>query len=696
MHMLLLRYVFFQVIMEGDEMQFFKRNSFLILMSIYILSFSLVVFSNFDYAITSNFAKNTSVVVVEKKNVEIGKELNAVAENTDVPMFILVMEEVDNSEQYMYNYYVTDNFDLSFLKKNVPTPQNDEYVSNIKTGEENEISYLPYSNSVRKVYIHNVESLKSDDSNYRYTLQIKGNYNTSEVETEFSKLGYEVLDSKNQVVVPVSIIKNNLFFIFSMFILVVISILSFFDTRLKKLYVKKLNGYSTLTLFNESCIKFNKSYWLIAIVVYIILLILNFNTYEQFIFSAIYNFKYIVIFSIPLIVCFSFYCLIILKQSIISIIKNNKFSNLLPISFFSKFILVITLILITSSGTYNLFSEIDSRKQLESYSEIEDYYTIRQSNKASDQSSYVQLYKDTEKNNNGLFVRPDQVCGEKINDCDNMLIVNQNYLDKYPIVDSEGKVLELDLKRDNKINVLVPSSLTSQFTNGDYQRMSSLMMKDDETWLEPKPISIQDNQSLPIFDLSYGKYTQPSYENPIVFVIDDDVTDQYIESAIAGSEAYFIKASPGEIDNKLKQYDLTNNISYQQKSNRAQLTMDLYNSLVKKSLLITILGCFSLIGINGSIIGVYFTNNRKKIKVKHLNGYSLFDIHKHFLIGNQIILLLTIIFTPLINLTVMYNPIINTGYLLNIVFVVSILNCIIDMMLVTYFLNKETNDIEGY
>lgn len=665
-------------------------------MSIYILSFSLVIFSNFDYAITSNFTKNTRVVEVEKKKAEIGKDLSAVAKKTDVPIYLLEMEEVDNSDQYIFNYYVTDNFDLSFLKSNIPTPKNDEYVSNIKTDEEKEISYLPYSNAIRKVYIYNVESLKSDDSNYRYTLQIKGDYNTSEVETEFSKLGYNVLDSQNTYVIPVSIIKNNLFFIFSMFILVVISILSFFDTRLKKLYVKKLNGYSTLTLFNESFVKFNKSYWLLVIIVYLMLLIINFNTYEQFVFSTMYNIKYIVMFSIPLLACFSLYCLIILKQSIINIIKNKKLSNLMPISLFSKFILIITVILITSSGIYRLFSSIDSQNQLASYSEIEDYYTIRQSNKASDKSSYVQLYKDSEKKNNGLFASPDQVCGEQINDCDNLLIVNQNYLDKYPIIDSEGNVLDLDLKKDNKINVLVPSSLASKFTKGDYQTMSLLMMKDDESWLDPMPITIADDQKLPIFDLSYGKYTQPSYGNPIVFVIDDDVSDQYIESAIAGSEAYFIKATPEEIETKLKKYGLTNNISYQLKSNSAELTMDLYHSLIKKSFLITILGCFSLIGINGSIIGIYFTNNRKKIKVKRLNGYSLMDLHKRFLIGNQIILLLTIVLTPLINLTLFNNPTINIGYLLNIVLVVSILNCIIDMIMVLYFLNKETNDIDGY
>lgn len=664
-----------------------KKKFIYIFLFIYIFSFVSIIFNNFDYAITSDIIKVTQPVDIINIDNQISTNLTEVSEALSIPMFILESEKIEGTNEYEYNYFVTSNYKLPYLD-NMEPPNKDRYLSNVKSDDKNQTGYIPYSNKIRKIYMYNILDYEPKENTNEITLFVPKKASTNELISQLNKYNYEVISDTQNIVIPVNIILNNLFFLVLLFLLVAISILSFFDLHIKKMYIKKLLGYSTSKLVIEYFIKFFKVFLVLLLAVFTFEVIINFYSVKQMIFTTTYNVKYLLIFSLPVILMFLLYSLIVFKQSLIDIIKNKKLKGINTIAVISKFFLIIVCIIIILMNMINLNNLSDNLTVLKNYDYVEDYYVLRSNSKLEDSALLYQLYNNTVNKYDGLLVNSRQIDPKYdllyANDY-YVLEVNENYINKVSPKDINGNDVILSYDKDKKINVLIPKKYAN---NDDIQYLTSMVAYDYSTdeQIELVPTYIEDDQYFPYFDVTMT-LNEP-FANPIIFIIDEDTDPQYIEGRIAGSESYFIKATESQITSELKELNLQTKINFDKKEETIEKALELNKKIFMKTTIVIISTFMCLIVTNIALIKVYFNNNRTRIKVKYINGYSLFENHKKLIYGNQLILISALL-TVIIFVPILYNnPFVNMKTVYSELVIISVLVYIIDLILLMIFLKK--------
>lgn len=659
-----------------------KKKIIFILITIYIIACTAVVFKNFDYAITSEIIRNNYPIELEQDDYQnLNQDIEKISDKTNVPMYILDSTPIKGTNEYNYTYYVTSNFKLK-NESNSDLKGND-FFSNIKTNDSNQIGYIPYSNEIRKVYAYNIANYKNDSN--RVDIFVPKDSNISQIKNEFSSMGYTVIDGETTVI-PVNIIVNNLLFLITLLFLVGISIVYFFNIYLKQIYLKKIYGYSTASLFWEYFIKFFKVYLILQVSILVLFSFLNFYTLEQFYFTLIYSSKYLFFFFLLVVLMFLCYSLIVFKQNTIKVIKNKKLRGLENIIYITKFFYGITFCIIMISVSMNLINLKSNMELVSDYKLIEGYSTIRGNRKITNPMDYYNLYENTVNNYNGLLVVPEQdtyYSKEGNPQNINNITVNQNYLNMIKIYDNKHNALSLDYSKDNTINVLIPQKYKG---NEKIEKFipETLVSSEDTKKVKTKITYIEDEQKLP----SFSTNTPNGFQNPVVFVVDEDVDPLYYRNIIAGSESYFIKDHKNQLKSDINELGLEDKIIVEPKVESLDLALELNHKILLKNIILIIVELFSALMINISLINMYIESNKKKIYIKKISGYRLIATHKKFIIISQILTassgLLVINLMPVL----VHNPSTNLTNIYVSTKISALLFYIIDLSIIIYFLQK--------
>ncbi len=614
-----------------------KKKIINTMLLIYVFITILIVNINFDYVLNSKIVKEGKVIQVEmnaNSNINIFNEtLIELANEYDAIIF------AQNSVDDEYKYYITPNDQLNI--------ENGKFISNVKTDDDNQVKYLPFSNKERKIYIYNIEDYKISYLD-NINIFIKNTTKIDEIVNQLNEKGFPTTYVSQQIVIPVNILRINIIFLIILVLLMSATIFYYIDVRNKELVIKKLLGYKRKELILDYLLPFIKSYLVYFFTFTMIIILINFYSIEQFIFQLIYNIKYLFVFLFPLIIMLLFMGLIIFNQPEVAVIKNKRFKILSKLSYFVKFIIT-GLFFVTLLMSFIYFENMIYQKEnLKSFENIKSYYTIRKnSDYQPTDDEFYNLYYQTEDKYNGLLIDANNVdapknrqyiCGEfePLNICD-IIIVNENYLNHENIVDYNGQKLQLNTSQNQEINVLV-----SEKYKQNEKQILNMLYDVEGSYLDNSEFIvtyIRDDQKIPSY-LTLMSSDKAYLDNPLMIVVDDDFNREFYRNTIAGSNHYFIDGNIKEINKTIDDLNLSDVLTIENREDELLLNIQAINKAVLKSFLLIILLLGVFIVINISIVSMYLDIKQQEIKVKYYNGYKFLDIYDN-LIGLNVLIVFT-------------------------------------------------------
>lgn len=586
--------------------------------------------------------------------------------------------------------YVNDNEYLSKFKiENGRTidkndMNTDNFLSTKNTGKNNQVGIISTFCKENEFEIYTLNSLiknkysLSGECYVSFNQKINKDIFIQDLERELDVVGIQVAESQSIQ----SGTKSNEIIILIVYFIVMLLVLYDLLKSNKMIGVEKLLGVSTGRIFLDRIIALLKLFIVTSLGSSIVLSIIKFNTFNYYVRTFLLKIGYI---NVVLGIIFLFICslplLYINQISISDMLKNKKLtSEILVFNFFIKIVLITIGILIVSTGVNNydkiknVFS--DSFKQWE---DVKDYAIIPSLINISGDELESKEFKENQKciykyfNERGGILadfseytpgnRAMRLSETKWDYERDNVIVNPNYLNRYPVYDLNGEQVYIS-EDDESYIVLIPEKY-KKYENQIIKLFNSwksvgLTGKDDAQ--KNKLIWIKDNQKLFSMLIDVNPEENNYVQDPIIHVMTENNSAGFNYDVVMGidNSPFKIKVenykSPEDtIVPILKEYGYDKNINKilcigEQVASEGKSVKNLMSIL----LIGIFISLFSIILVIVQNISNFFDKYQKKIAIRKLIGYTMLDKYKEYFIISLISWILVFITHLVLNKVEIY------------------------------------------
>jgi bacteriocin-associated integral membrane protein len=515
---------------------------------------------------------------------------------------------------------------------------------------ENKFEIHTLNDMVREKYLLdgycNV-SFKDNRSIDLFMTDLKKAFNTEDFKVAQEKTNVQQFGGNIKLVIP------------SIYCIVMLLVLYDILKSYKTIGIEKLMGFSTATIYGKRILKIAKIQSVIAIVSSLIMTIFMFKDINKYLWVFLYKLlKINLIELIGLIILCSIPFLYLDRINISNMLKNKQPTNqLIFFNFIAKIVFLVILIVSVNKclTNFNIFREVFTNT-FSQWEGAKNYAVIPNLSNISDDVVKSKDFRETQKkmylefNDKGAIlanfgeylpdVRAVRLKETKYDYERDNIVVNPNYLKKYPLYDINNKEIFIEESEKNYV-VLVPYKYKE--AEKDIKRLFQL-------WLDGSPKDVRNqaikiiwtkpNQKLFSMSIDVNPNEGNYVVDPIVHVLtkSNGTLDEYRILAIK-SNPFKIKINdnldPRKTINPVLEkfgYDrYVDNVSTvgEQIDSKAKDTKKVIAYL---SLTIALLGVCVAIIIFQSIYN-FFEKYKHIIAIRRLNGYKKIDKYKeHFIL----------------------------------------------------------------
>lgn len=517
---------------------------FFILLSV----FSILSIINYSYDAVESIERDKEAITVQKPDsITNGDFLNSID---------FALEDIDKDIMYRYvdvtgtkvsyNYYKT-NHTANFL--NVKSSKTDwkinadEVISTIdqKEYKNYELQVSPLFQNISFFNWSNAE--KYDLSNCIFYV------NRSDVDAianQIMQLGYPVTINKTTYV---SGKLSVLLFTFVPAFLMVLSVIFYVLSNGKKSMLKKMEGYNTLSIIieeiKENILMFIGIFVLvegITIISAILLMKTAFFTYISYSARYLMGVLGVLIFSI-----FAAYILTALQVGVEYIKGMVPKSGIYYVSMLAKCIFIVFISFFMSIAIRNVlicYNTVTTSNFLAE--KVKNYVTIPiyENNASSEglEEAYRELYDETVDKYDGILIDSSNY-EYSLTDAENLsekysqdyIVINANYLTFNPIYQSNHEAITRELLRDDKLNIILPTSKEDERT--EYAENANLWFNQEANFI------LYDDSITNIYSYNArsGNSNYGEIESPVIIVGNETVLEGGLLKSYFSKGSYFIK-----------------------------------------------------------------------------------------------------------------------------------------------------------
>lgn len=659
-----------------------KIISFFILLSLILFNFNYYeIFSNLKES-KILYNDNKILLVNYHDYTDRDKLIEKITKESKL-LNINVMQHVylDDNSLNIYSTNIEVDKNISVAKGNYYNKLTDDYISNVKSKDENNVGIVKFPKTKMDIKIYDFLQINNVGLGNKFIINCNGK-DINEIKNIFDEFGkVTIIDKENYLMLNVKLILIVCLFL-SILLFVLVNIVYVLYSK-KRIVVQKLLGYShipnsTSILFPiilEFCIKSlvissvtSIYYYLVYSYRYGIEYILMSNFFVA-IFLLIYGF-----FAFTISICIS-------KNINIKTFLNGKSykNNFEWLLLFNKAIIFI-LLLFSVSFFSEQYSYLNSRLgNIDYWNKAKNVYKTFVSNQGQEKSIEIErsihiklssLYKEL--NNKGAFLidstnysliigkdkKPEyfymknlQVGNYRYGSDGESIIINENYLKQNPIKTSENiDVFNYFSEDENTLNILVPEKYKSEeeklykdYLSYFYFRkveVNNIFNKALDTPLNKTQISelkvniiyVKDNQKYFTYSSQSGRDEEKHYITDPIVIIYDEKIDISSLAAYFSKSLYFIDESNGSAYKNilpyLKETDTRSIIpgvdSVYKSVNDEIITINKRN---RDILLIIVLLTVCTVFFSVIYIILYYINNSYKIYLKIIFGEYFINIY---------------------------------------------------------------------
>lgn len=612
---------------------------------------------------------------------------------------------VSNDEYYSKFKLINGNF---FNSSNM---ESNKYISTNKTADSNQIGTIATFAGVNFLEIRTLKNMvQTGYSLDGYaTVSFRNSKSFSlfiyDLEKSFNIKGFE--KALNQKIYTNGLSLSNSITILSLSVYIIVALLILYSllNSTKAIGVEKLIGFSNIQIYTKRILFLLQTQIILILCITIIMTKIMIKDYNLYFGAFLYKLAQIyLIETIILLVISTIPFFFINKIKISDMIKDKKPTiAIMIINYFMKTILLVIFLLLLNYIMIN-FNTIHNAltNSYEQWEDLKNYAVIPNWSNISEDLFASQKFTENQKNIYLVFnskgailadfsqyipyIRKVRLSETKYNYERDHITVNPNYLNKYPIYDSQNNRIYISESETSYV-YLVPAKYKAQ------EKVIRLIL---ERWKDPEspgfkqPIILiwsKSNQKLFSMCIEVNPNEGNYVIDPIVRVM-SEANAPLIEYNLLGMNFNPLKIKVDDHLNPaksirpiLKQYGYDEYIKVISSANEqiASQIKDIKQMLTYMGLIISLLGLCIFILIMQNIFN-FFDKYKYHIVIKRFHGYSMFENYKlHYvtLILNWLIIDIVLLTTRLINLT----------SLLTISFAILFVELIITGITV-YFVNK--------
>lgn len=663
------------------------KRIFILILSFCSIFLSVTVFLNYSDDIYSSVFDNKECVIIEEKenqsNVDFVNSLIALCNESNTGLFFTTIDNASTSKP-TYNVYTTTlqakfinishnynslNINVNdYLTTNIDDDNTEYYIygstlySHFRFYDFSQISNLQLSHS--KFYIDR------DSSNEFLALLADNDYTVSLITDENRMETSEVMTELN-----IMFIILTLFLFFS-------SICFAFSKR-RDIVIKKANGYSEFSIFISTFLKELIIIPIICLATYLLSggLVCVFYP-NSFLDYFIYGISDIVTYIILSMILFVIACVYVQFKKNANEIRGNKPSrSLYCLAVIFRIIVSVViawgLTLATDAITYrnNL---VDSK---DSFSPVCDNYAVLSLNTGS-----TDFYNNTDEymekcnkfikelsSKHTIVIVDSMEFMDSLEDYEQTIYINENYLKINPIYDTEGNLLNLTKVNSTYKTVLLPDNYSG-----------TLIDFANQNGIEINVVYYDSGQTFKTFNQYVGIESKGLIIDPIVMLIDDE-TLYWKSQSLIGEQFLLIQCDSDEpfdvFKTTIDECGMSTVILEAQKLDTI-FNVAITNANVKVSQysIISIMYLIVLILVTLFETTVYYENNKRILTIKKIHGYG-YRAYQQFAIYKLLILISISLCVFILNYKIFYG----------------VLTVLIDVLLFAFYIKKlEKNSITMY
>lgn len=594
----------------------------------------------------------------------------------------------NQDEQVKYVY--TTNFDYfskfklkdgrTFNSKDIET---DKFLSSKKTNSNNQIGMIATFSGANDFEIHTLKSMVEDGYLLNGYCSVSFNNNDSvNLFTAMLKKSFKMGDFK---IIPVQAISQQsvpitVWIVLGIYFIVMLLVLYEILKSYKSIGVEKLMGFSVKSIYIKRILSLLKMQIIIIIPSTLLMMVIMFRDYNQYFWMFLYKLLGIdLIETIVLIAICSLPFLYIRKIKISNMLKNKQPNNeIIIFNIFVKTILLVVFIVSINQGISNFNRVRDVfTNSFKQWDDVANYAVIPNlSNIAYEQTETNGFYEDQKKmylyfNNQGSILanfseytpdtRKQRISETKHDYQRDNVIVNPNYLSKYPIYDTNNKKISIS-ENESAYVVLIPDKYKSVQKN-IRDMIQGFKNDDSDAKIVKQPIKIiwtKSNQKLFSMLIDINPNEGNYVIDPIIRVltnVNGDLTDYDIVMGIDTSPFKIKVNDPLNPSNSIRpvltEFGYNKYIKNISSVNEqiASESKDVKDMIQQLGLTLFLTGLATLVIILQNVYN-YFEKYKQYIAIKQLQGYKMIDIYRSYfiiLLFNWILIFISILITKLVN-----------------------------------------------
>ncbi|BCU52339.1 bacteriocin-associated integral membrane family protein [Staphylococcus auricularis] len=430
----------------------------------------------------------------------------------------------------------------------------------------------------------------------------------------------------------------------------------------KSFGIKKLHGYGFTDIMLQR-LKQGIVYYILLLLLFFPLVILVLYVVNPH-FSKLY---YLSILSIGILIYLFingliYFCSYILyiKTNIPLIIKGKRpFMVLRLFTLLTKgiILIILSLLLIQNIGFANDIKKIKSTEKY--WDKLDDYYILEIAPVHLPEDEEIEMAKKlekmvqhTEKYENSLLIYQNNISNPSIEDLNldtgNILVINDNFKQLYGDVFNQ---YSLNSTGKDEVDVLLPPE-TLESQNDIENNIKEWIYIQQDNGAVSKSLNVtraKDDYSIYNYDTRTELTNSFSYKPLVIKLKAEDLGYYFHYSTISQAKVLFKDFQ--KVKENLKQFELENNISGI--TNYKDHVVKTFQEIRTKSIYVSLsmfLGILTLLFTIIFDVQQYFEQNKKKLLVQKMHGFSIINNHIYYLlISNGLVavigIMLTVIFS---------------------------------------------------
>lgn len=559
---------------------------------------------------------------------EIFKKIKEIGDKENISIYKEIHENTKDDKKYLY----------TFNKDKADVFQNDF------------IESVSYDHALSKDVRGNYFIIGDDNGNSRLVDVLKENGVESQLYHMNRPLAFIELIMDEGLIFP----------ILSLIIIYIFYYLHNASMNYKSFGIKRLHGYEFTDIMLQR-LKPGIAYYILLLLIFyplVILMLFIVNPhFNKLYYLSILSIGILIYLFINGLIYFSSYILYV-KTNIPLIIKGKRpFMVLRLFTLLTKgiILIVLSLLLIQNLGLANDIKKIKSTEKY--WDKLDDYYILEIAPVHLPEDEEIEMAKKlekmvqhTEKYENSLLIYQNNISNPSIEDLNldtgNILVINDNFKQLYGDVFNQ---YPLNSTGKDEVDVLLPPE-TLESQNDIENNIKEWINIQQDNGAVSKSLNVtraKDDYSIYNYD-TRTELTNSFSHNPLVIKAKAEDLGYYFHYSTI-SQAKVLFKDFQKVKENLKQFELENNISGI--TNYKDHVVKTFQEIRTKSIYVSLsmfLGILTLLFTIIFDVQQYFEQNKKKLLVQKMHGFSIINNHVYYLlISNGLVAVISIMLTAI-------------------------------------------------